>query len=75
MGIIVGIVGIIVGIVDIIVGTMSNGHGMVEHWTQLIENEHFRGGTMQNVYVTIETFDGTMDNAGGTMYIELMVPW
>ena len=29
---------------------------------------------MQNVYVTMENFDGTMDNAGGTMYIELMVP-
>ena len=28
-----------------------------------MENEHFRGGTMENI-------DGTMDNAGGTMYIQ-----
>ena len=28
-----------------------------------MENEHFRGGTMDNI-------DGAMDNAGGTMYIQ-----
>ena len=28
-----------------------------------MENEHFRGRTMDNI-------DGTMDNAGGTMYIQ-----
>ena len=31
--------------------------------TQFMENGHFRGGTMDNI-------DGTMENAGGIMYIQ-----
>ena len=31
-----------------------------------MENEYFRGGTMDNI-------DGTTDNTGGTMYIQNLV--
>jgi len=32
-------------------------------------NEHFRGGTMKKVIETMVSFDGTMNNVGGTMCI------
>ena len=70
MSIVGGTMSSIYGTLRINVGTMSSGHEVVETWTKFIKNEHFRVGTMKNIYGTMDNFDGAMNNAGGTMYIQ-----
>ena len=38
-----------------------------------MENEHFMGGTMKNVYGTMDTCDGIVNNAVGIMYMQNQV--
>ena len=65
MSIVGGTTSIVGGTMSIIGGTMSNGHEVVEPykepWTKFMENDHFGGGTMMNVYGTMDNFDGIVN--------------
>ena len=39
-----------------------------EPWKKFMEDKHFRGGTIMNIYGTMVNFDRIVNNASRTMY-------